>query len=92
MTIFLGDGPSYAEMAEWRHVLNRLCKFLRLIDFILQDLYHRLMLTAMRQLQSLITESNNADAEDVRIFRCVCSFSLQYILYSVVKICFCNEQ
>ena len=61
------EGPTYAEMAEWRHVLNRLCKFLRLIDFILQDLYHRLILTAMRQFQTLVNESNNAELDEVSL-------------------------
>ena len=46
-------------MAEWRSILARLSCFLRTADYIILDMLHRLVKTAVRTLlQFLITSTN----------------------------------
>ncbi|XP_077989551.1 dynein axonemal heavy chain 6-like [Glandiceps talaboti] len=44
------EGPSFTQIAEWRAILARLSAFLRTADYIILDLLHRLVKTAVRHL------------------------------------------
>ncbi|XP_071789676.1 dynein axonemal heavy chain 6-like isoform X2 [Asterias amurensis] len=50
-------GPSYTDMAEWRSILSRLCSFLRTADYLVLEMLHRLVKTAVRSLQGFLSTS-----------------------------------
>uniref|UniRef100_H3AD21 Uncharacterized protein n=1 Tax=Latimeria chalumnae TaxID=7897 RepID=H3AD21_LATCH len=50
--------PKYAEIAEWRHILARFTRFIRLVDEIFQDLLCRLINTAVRLLLEFFISSD----------------------------------
>ncbi len=49
--------PSYAQIAEWRKILQRLAYFLRLVDYQLLELLRRLVVTATSCLSKFVLQS-----------------------------------
>ncbi|XP_069117336.1 dynein axonemal heavy chain 6-like isoform X3 [Argopecten irradians] len=56
--------PLYAEIAEWRKILNRLSGFLRSIDYLILEMLRRLVVTAVRHLVDHLVSSYNVTDED----------------------------
>lgn len=52
-----GKGPSYAIRKEWRFILQRICQFLRMIDYLIQELLHRVVKTSVRLLNDYVMKS-----------------------------------
>ncbi|XP_022090728.1 dynein heavy chain 6, axonemal-like isoform X2 [Acanthaster planci] len=50
-------GPSYTDMAEWRSILARLSCFLRAADYLILEMLHRLVKTAVRALKGFLSTS-----------------------------------
>lgn len=66
------DRPTYAEVAEGRHVLNRFSRFLKLVDKLLEDLLCRLVKTAVQIVIEFLYASykhNLVDEERSKEFR-----------------------
>ena len=59
-SFIIGNRPSYAQIAEWRKILNRLSYFLRMVDYLLMEVLHRLTVTATRLLRDSIQASASA--------------------------------
>ena len=53
----LEKGPSYAKRKEWRFILNRICQFLRLVDYLIQELLHRVVKTSVKRLHEYVAKS-----------------------------------
>ncbi|KAK3092231.1 hypothetical protein FSP39_000084 [Pinctada imbricata] len=56
--------PLYAEIIEWRKILQRLASFLKLIDYQMLEMLRRLVLTAVRHLADHLVTSYNVTDED----------------------------
>ncbi|KAJ8308269.1 hypothetical protein KUTeg_013143 [Tegillarca granosa] len=56
--------PLYAEIAEWRKILNRLAGFLRSVDYLLLEMLRRLVVTAVRHMLDHIISSYSVTEED----------------------------
>ncbi|OWF46435.1 Dynein heavy chain 6, axonemal [Mizuhopecten yessoensis] len=56
--------PLYAEIAEWRKILNRLAGFLRSVDYLMLEMLRRLVVTAVRHLVDHLVSSYNVTDED----------------------------
>lgn len=52
-------GPSYVKRKEWRFILSRLSGFLRMIDYQIQELVHRVVKTSVKQLHEYMCKSMN---------------------------------
>ncbi|XP_038073413.1 dynein heavy chain 6, axonemal-like isoform X3 [Patiria miniata] len=50
-------GPSYTDMAEWRSILARLSCFLRAADYLILEMLHRLVKTAVHTLKGFLGTS-----------------------------------
>lgn len=50
-------GPCYAVRNEWRYILQRICQFLRMIDYLIQELLHRVVKTSARLLNDYVMKS-----------------------------------
>ncbi len=57
MFIILEKGPSYSKRKEWRFVLLRICEFLRMVDYLIQELLHRVVKTSVRHLHDYVYKS-----------------------------------
>ncbi|XP_041352994.1 dynein heavy chain 6, axonemal-like isoform X2 [Gigantopelta aegis] len=58
------DRPLYAEIAEWRKILERLSCFLRAVDYMLMDLLRHLVMTALQDVLDHFVASYNTSGED----------------------------
>ncbi|KAL4237693.1 Dynein heavy chain 14 [Mactra antiquata] len=58
------DKPTYAQIADWRKILNRLASFLRSIDYLVQEMLRRLVVTATRLLLEHLVASYNVTEEE----------------------------
>ena len=61
---FPGDKPTYAQIADWRKILNRLASFLRSIDYLVLEMLRRLVITATRHLLDHLVASYNVTEEE----------------------------
>lgn len=52
-----GKGPCYAVRNEWRYILQRICQFLRMLDYLIQELLHRVVKTSARLLNDYVMKS-----------------------------------
>lgn len=52
-----GPGPSYSKRKEWRFILKRICEFLRSVDYLIQELLHRVVKTSVRHLYEYVNSS-----------------------------------
>lgn len=52
-----GKGPCYAVRNEWRFILQRICQFLRMVDYLIQELLHRVVKTSVRLLNDYVMKS-----------------------------------
>ena len=52
-----GKGPNYAIRKEWRFILQRICQFLRMVDYLIQELLHRVVKTSVRLLNEYVMKS-----------------------------------
>lgn len=52
-----GPGPSYCKRKEWRFILKRICEFLRSVDYLIQELLHRIVKTSVRHLFQYVDKS-----------------------------------
>lgn len=59
-----GDRPTYAQIADWRKILNRLASFLRSIDYLVLEMLRRLVITATRHLLEHLVASYNVTEEE----------------------------
>jgi hypothetical protein len=50
-------GPDYAKRKEWRFILSRICEFLRMLDYLIQELLHRVVKTSVRHLYEYVSKS-----------------------------------
>lgn len=50
--------PSFTQMSLWRGVLKRITCFIRLIDFLLMELFRRLVLVGVRTLVAQVLSSS----------------------------------
>ncbi|XP_071833092.1 dynein axonemal heavy chain 6-like isoform X4 [Apostichopus japonicus] len=48
------SGPSYTQIAEWRQILGRLSRYLRTVDYIILNMLHRLVKTAVKDLHEYL--------------------------------------
>ena len=53
----IDSGPSFAKRKEWRYVLVRICEFLRLVDYLIQELLTRIVTTSVRQLHEYVAKA-----------------------------------
>ncbi|XP_058025838.1 dynein axonemal heavy chain 14 [Ahaetulla prasina] len=53
------EKPKYYEIAEWRHVMERFSKFLKLVDRIFQEFLRRLVNNALNTLLEIFKGSSN---------------------------------
>lgn len=53
------EKPKYFEIAEWRHVMERFSKFLKLVDRIFQEFLRRLVNNALNTLLEIFKGSSN---------------------------------
>lgn len=60
----LGDRPTYAQIADWRKILNRLASFLKSIDYLVLEMLRRLVVTATRHLLEHLVASYNVTEEE----------------------------
>ncbi|WAR20146.1 DYH6-like protein, partial [Mya arenaria] len=58
------DKPTYAQIADWRKILQRLASFLRSIDYLVLEMLRRLVITATRQLLEHLVASYNVTEEE----------------------------
>ena len=54
----LEKGPSFARRKEWRFILRRICEFLRSVDYLIQELVHRVVKTSVRLLHEYVEKSS----------------------------------
>lgn len=57
----LEKGPSFAKRKEWRFILNRICEFLRLVDYLIQELLHRIVKTSVKRLHEYVSKSTSSN-------------------------------
>ncbi|KAG8123322.1 hypothetical protein E2320_018707, partial [Naja naja] len=55
----LKEKPKYFEIAEWRHIMERFSKFLKLVDRIFQEFLRRLVNNAINTLLEIFKGSSN---------------------------------
>nr|XP_015200682.1 PREDICTED: dynein heavy chain 14, axonemal isoform X2 [Lepisosteus oculatus] len=58
------DRPLYAKIAEWRSILNRFDRFLKLVDKIFEEMLCRLVKTAVHLLLDFLNASYNNELAD----------------------------
>lgn len=51
-------GPSYAARNEYRYVLRRLCEFLRMVDYLMQEMLHKIVRNSVKQLREYVIMSS----------------------------------
>jgi hypothetical protein len=59
LDFFAVAGPSFIQKREWRHVLKRLTEFLRSIDYLIQEMLHRIVKESIQILHSFLFKSSN---------------------------------
>ncbi|XP_063958044.1 dynein axonemal heavy chain 6-like isoform X2 [Lytechinus pictus] len=57
------NGPTYTQIAQWRAILGRLAKFLHATDYVILDLLHRLVKTAVQLLREFLQMSISTGEE-----------------------------
>lgn len=57
MLIFIEKGPSFVKRKEWRFILSRLTHFLRLVDYLMQELLHRVVKTSVQHLHDYVLKA-----------------------------------
>lgn len=55
--VYKEKGPSYVKRKEWRFILTRLTNFLRLVDYQIQELLHRVVKTSVQHLHDYVAKS-----------------------------------
>ena len=61
-------GPSYAKRKEWRFILTRICEFLRLVDYLIQELLHRVVKTSVKRLHEYVGKATGLSSENRKGF------------------------
>ncbi|MBN3325639.1 DYH1B protein, partial [Atractosteus spatula] len=61
------DRPLYAKIAEWRSILNRFDRFLKLVDKIFEEMLCRLVKTAVHLLLDFLNASYNNELADGKL-------------------------
>ena len=68
ISCFSGDKPTYAQIAEWRKILNRLASFLKSVDYLVLEMLRRLVVTATKHLlDHLVSAYNVTEEEEVKV-------------------------
>jgi hypothetical protein len=60
----LEKGPDYSLRKEWRYVLRRLRDFLRMIDYLMQEMLHRIVKVSVMHLQDYVKSSTEFNLEE----------------------------
>ena len=59
MRVYKESGPSFAKRKEWRFILLRICEFLRLVDYLIQELLQRIVTTSVRLLHEYVAKATD---------------------------------
>ena len=54
----IDEEPTFTQRAQWRTVLRRMARFIRLVDFLIMELLRRLALVALRTLLAQVKASS----------------------------------
>jgi hypothetical protein len=57
----LEKGPEYALRKEWRYILRRLRDFLRMIDYLVQEMLQRIVKVSVKHLHDYVKASAEFD-------------------------------
>ena len=76
--------PTYAQVVQWRQVLKRLSYFVQLADFLILEILHRLVKTALHNLLHCIVESFEAGT-DQSASQVLVLFKIVFINFACIK-------
>ncbi len=62
--MLIEKGPSYAKRKEWRYILKRICEFLRSVDYLIQELLHRVVRTSVKHLHEYVLKSTGLNSQN----------------------------